>query len=45
MKLLLVAGLITVATTLAACNTFEGFGKDVERGGEVIQDGANDLNN
>jgi predicted small secreted protein len=27
---------------LIACNTVEGAGKDVERGGEKIQDKAND---
>lgn len=27
---------------LVACNTVEGAGKDIERGGEKIQDKAND---
>lgn len=26
--------------TLAGCNTMRGFGKDVERGGERVQDAA-----
>jgi predicted small secreted protein len=26
--------------SLAGCNTFEGMGKDVERGGEKMQDGS-----
>ena len=28
---------------LAACNTIEGAGKDVERGGEHVQDAAKDV--
>lgn len=31
------------ALSLAACNTAEGFGKDVERGGEAVQDSAKDV--
>ncbi len=27
---------------LAGCNTFEGAGKDIERGGEKIQDSSKD---
>lgn len=27
-------------TALAACNTIEGAGQDIERGGEAIQDAA-----
>jgi predicted small secreted protein len=40
MKLLqlILAGLIVVS--LAACNTVNGFGKDVEKAGEVIQKGS-----
>lgn len=26
--------------TLVGCNTFEGVGKDIEKGGEAIQDAA-----
>lgn len=29
-----------VAIMLAACNTIEGMGKDIERGGEKLQDKA-----
>ena len=32
-----------LATLLAACNTVDGVGKDVEAGGEVIQDTAQDV--
>jgi entericidin B len=28
---------------LAACNTFEGAGKDIEKGGEAISGAANDV--
>lgn len=34
----LVLGIL--ATALAACNTIEGAGKDIERGGEEIQEAA-----
>ena len=32
--------LIVMSTALGACNTMCGFGKDVERGGERVQDAA-----
>lgn len=31
--------------TVAGCNTFEGAGKDIERGGEKLQDTAKDTKN
>jgi len=31
---------MAILLMLAGCNTFEGIGKDVERGGEKVQDGA-----
>jgi predicted small secreted protein len=34
---------ILVAFTLGACNTVAGVGKDVERGGEKLQDTARDV--
>ena len=33
------------ALTVAACNTVEGVGEDVEAAGEGIQEGANDAQN
>ncbi len=30
---------------LTACNTFEGAGKDIEAGGEAIQDTSKDVRN
>ena len=35
-----VALLCLAVTFLAGCNTMEGAGKDIERGGEKIQDAA-----
>lgn len=29
--------LLVITTQLAACNTMQGFGKDVQRGGEAIE--------
>jgi entericidin B len=39
-RLMLIFGYLT---GLIACNTFEGMGKDVERGGESVQDAAKDV--
>lgn len=32
--------LMIVVSTVSGCNTFKGAGKDIERGGEAIQDAA-----
>lgn len=32
--------LLMTASVLAGCNTMEGAGKDIERGGEAVQDSA-----
>jgi predicted small secreted protein len=32
--------LLAISIGLSACNTFKGFGQDVERGGEKVQDAA-----
>ena len=41
MKMKLIALLMALATlALAGCNTMSGVGKDLERGGEKIQDKA-----
>ena len=34
---------IIAALLLAGCNTFAGAGKDIERGGEKLQDTAKDV--
>ncbi|WP_144637113.1 entericidin A/B family lipoprotein [Bordetella genomosp. 13] len=36
----LLAAMLAMAALVAGCNTMEGAGKDIERGGEKIQDGA-----
>ena len=37
--------LLSMLVTLAGCNTIEGMGKDIERGGEATQDTAKDVKN
>ena len=39
-KMISVIGILLVSLGLTACNTMNGFGKDVERGGEKVQDAA-----
>jgi entericidin B len=34
---------VVALLNLGGCNTFEGAGKDIERGGEKIQDTAKDV--
>jgi len=38
-----ILGLVMASYLLVACNTAEGVGKDVEKGGEAIQDSAKDV--
>ena len=40
-KSVLIALFTAMALGAAACNTIEGLGKDVERGGEKLQNAAN----
>lgn len=42
MKKLTVLLAVMAAGTLAGCNTIEGVGKDLEQGGEKVQDSAKD---
>jgi predicted small secreted protein len=42
MKKLLALFLLLAAGSLTGCNTMEGAGKDIERGGEKLQDSAKD---
>jgi predicted small secreted protein len=37
--------LLGILVTIAGCNTVEGIGKDIERGGEATQDTAKDVKN
>ena len=39
-KMISVLGILIASIGLTACNTMQGFGKDVERGGEKVQDAA-----
>lgn len=34
---------LIMALTLTGCNTMRGFGRDVERGGERVQDAATNV--
>jgi entericidin B len=38
-------GVLAVGIALSGCNTMRGFGKDVERGGERVQDAATSTQN
>lgn len=40
MKIVVASALAAAALCTAACNTVEGVGKDLERGGEKLQDSA-----
>jgi predicted small secreted protein len=42
-RLLFILSMLTFAAGLSACNTVKGFGQDVERGGEKIQKGSDDV--
>lgn len=42
MKKLIAVLMVTLLGAMAGCNTMEGLGKDVERGGEKLQDSAKD---
>lgn len=42
MKKLVALFMIFVVGLLAGCNTMQGLGKDIERGGEKLQDSAHD---
>lgn len=42
MKKLSILYVMLVAGALVGCNTIQGAGKDIERGGEKIQDTAKD---
>lgn len=44
-KVLAILTLLAMLGTIAGCNTIEGMGKDIERGGEATQDTARDVKN
>ncbi len=37
-KMMCLAAMVLIAISMIGCNTMEGAGKDIERGGEEIQD-------
>ena len=39
-RTLLCAGLVLIGLQLAGCNTLAGAGKDIQKIGEVVEDGA-----
>ncbi|MDO8306081.1 entericidin A/B family lipoprotein [Herminiimonas sp.] len=39
-KIISIMCILGISIGLTACNTFKGFGQDVERGGEKVQDAA-----
>lgn len=45
LPLLAVLFLAGTAVTLSACNTVEGAGKDIQKGGQAIKDEANEHKN
>lgn len=42
-KLFSALSVIAFASTLAACNTISGAGKDIEKGGEHVQEAAKEV--
>ena len=43
--ILSILAICTVSTFLNACNTMEGMGKDISKGGDAIADTAQDAKN
>jgi len=43
MNLLKMLMLLLFSGSLAACNTMEGAGEDIEQGGEAVSEGARDV--
>ncbi|SFC06624.1 entericidin A/B family lipoprotein [Collimonas sp. OK412] len=42
-KMMVVAAMLGMLGALSACNTMAGVGKDVQTGGEKVQDAAQDV--
>ncbi|WP_211466903.1 entericidin A/B family lipoprotein [Collimonas silvisoli] len=42
-KMMLIAAMLGAIGALSACNTIAGVGKDVQTGGEKVQDAAQDV--
>jgi predicted small secreted protein len=43
LTVLMMLGMFGTLSTLSGCNTIAGAGKDIERGGEKVQDSAHDV--
>jgi entericidin B len=43
LTVLFMLGVVGGLSTLSGCNTVAGAGKDIERGGEAVQDSAHDV--
>ncbi len=43
LAVLMMLGMLGTLSTLSGCNTVAGAGKDIERGGEKVQDAAKDV--
>ena len=43
LTMLMMVGLCGTLSTLSGCNTVAGAGKDIQRGGEAVQDAAKDV--
>lgn len=43
MDLMKMLAVLLLASGLAACNTMEGAGEDIERGGEAVSEGAREV--
>lgn len=41
LSVLLIASVLGLVPALSACNTVQGIGKDIEKGGEALQRAAN----
>lgn len=39
-KIISILSILMFGLSLSACNTMKGFGRDVERGGEKVQDAS-----
>jgi entericidin B len=43
LTVLMMLGMFSTLSALSGCNTVAGAGKDIERGGEAVQDSAHDV--
>ena len=43
LTVLMVLGMLGTLSSISGCNTVAGAGKDIERGGEKVQDTAKDV--